>query len=137
MTERLSVGGRTPEEVAAILKALADPNRLQILDLLMQGDSCNCELNEKLGLPPNLLSHHLRVLRQAGLVGSRRDAIDGRWIYYAVNKQVAARWRAWFNEFLDPARVQERTNLCGPEGQQVAVDPSPVAAFSKANAASG
>jgi ArsR family transcriptional regulator len=137
MTEKLSVGEGTLEEVAAIVKALADPNRLRIFDLLMQGDSCNCELNEKLGLPPNLLSHHLRVLRQAGLVRSRRDVMDARWIYYAVNKQAVARWRAWFSEFLDPTRIQERTILCGPEGQQVAVDPSPVVAYPKENPASG
>lgn len=124
MSEKLCVGEQTLEEVAAILKSLADPNRLRIFDSLMQGDSCNCELNEKLGLPPNLLSHHLRVLREAGLVRSRRDAVDGRWIYYAVNKKAVARWRAWFNEFLDPARIQERPVLCGPEGQQMMIDPS-------------
>lgn len=124
MTKKLSVGEQTPEEAVALLKALADPNRLRIFDMLMQGDSCNCELNEKLGLPPNLLSHHLRVLRQAGLVRSRRDVLDGRWIYYAVNKKVVADWWDWFEQFLDPARVQERPVLCGPEGRQVAVDPS-------------
>lgn len=121
-------GGRTPEEVAAILKGLADPNRLRIFDLLMQGDSCNCELKEKLDLPPNLLSHHLRVLRQAGLVCSRRDAIDGRWIYYAVNKEVVADWRAWLSEFLDTGRIKERAVLCGPEGEQLEVDRPPIAA---------
>lgn len=121
MTEKLSVAGQTLEDVAALLKALADPNRLRIFDLLMQGDSCNCELNEKLGLPPNLLSHHLRVLRQAGLVRSRRDAVDARWIYYAVNKEAVARWRAWLNQFLDPARIEERVVLCGPEGHQMTV----------------
>lgn len=108
-----------PEEVVTLLKALADANRLRIFDLLMQGDSCNCELTEKLGLPPNLLSHHLRVLREAGLVNSRRDAVDGRWIYYAVCEEAVAHWRAWFSEFLDPARIQARPVLCGPEGQQV------------------
>ncbi len=124
MSEKLSLGEQSLEEVAAMLKALADPNRLRIFDILMQEDSCNCELNEKLGLPPNLLSHHLRVLREAGLVRSRRDAVDGRWIYYAVNKKTVTRWRAWFNEFLDPARIQERPALCGPEGQQMAIDPA-------------
>jgi ArsR family transcriptional regulator len=127
MSEKLSVGEQSLEEVLAILKSLADPNRLRIFDILMQGDSCNCELNEKLGLPPNLLSHHLRVLREAGLVHSRRDAIDGRWIYYAVSKKAVARWRAWFNEFLDPARIQDRTVLCGPEGQQMTATPMFVA----------
>lgn len=118
MESELSVGKKKPEEIASILKALADPNRLRIFDLLMSGDSCNCELNEKLDLPPNLLSHHLRVLRRAGLVASRRDVLDGRWIYYAVDKAAISRWRAWFSEFFDPARVQERLVLCGPEGQQ-------------------
>lgn len=105
-------------EAAAVLKALADPNRLRIFNLLMQGDSCNGELNERLGLPPNLLSHHLRVLREAGLVRSRHDTIDARWIYYAVDKEAARRWQTWLNELLNPARIQERLCLCGPEGQQ-------------------
>ena len=110
-------------ETIALLKAMADPNRLRILDTLMQGDSCNCELKDRLGLTPNLLSHHLRVLREAGLITSRRDAIDGRWIYYAVDKEAVAQWRTWFAEFLDPARIQERA-LCGPEGQQTAAESS-------------
>jgi ArsR family transcriptional regulator len=107
----------TLAETAAFCRALGDPNRLRILDVLMQGDSCNCELNEKLGLPPNLLSHHLRILRQAGLITSRRDAIDGRWIYYAVNKEAIAYWRDWIGDFLDPGRIQKRPLMCGPEGQ--------------------
>ena len=118
MPESLSVGEQTPAEVVVVLKALAEPNRLRIFDALMQGDTCNCELNENLGLPPNLLSHHLRVLREAGLVRCRRDVMDGRWIYYAVDKGVIARWQAWFNQFLDPARLRRRTVLCGPEGQR-------------------
>jgi ArsR family transcriptional regulator len=112
------------DEIAATLKALADPNRLRILDTLMQGDSCNCELNDLLGLPPNLLSHHLRILRKAGLISNRRDAVDGRWIYYAVDKKVIKRWQDWFREFFDPARIQPRPILCGPEGQQMNAEAS-------------
>jgi ArsR family transcriptional regulator len=107
----------TLDEAAALFKVLADPNRLCILEVLMQGDSCNCELNEKLGLPANLLSHHLRVLRQAGLISSRRDTIDGRWIYYTVDKQGIIHWRSWLHSFLDPARIQTRPVVCGPEGR--------------------
>jgi ArsR family transcriptional regulator len=128
MTDGMFVGGSPPEEIVAVLKALAEPNRLRIFDMLMQGDTCNCELNEKLGLTPNLLSHHLRVLRESGLVLSRRDAVDGRWIYYSVNRKTVSRWRAWFGEFLDPARIRERVVLCGPEGEQVAMDSSFLAA---------
>ena len=109
----------TMEQAAALFKALGDPNRLKILDLLMQGDSCNCELKDKLGLPPNLLSHHLGVLRKTGLVNSRRDAIDSRWIYYAVDPTAAAGWCDWFHQFLNPERLHPRQVLCGPEGQLV------------------
>jgi len=119
MSQQKSIPPPDLDGVAALLKVLADPNRLRILDVLMQGDSCNCELNDKLGLPPNLLSHHLRVLRKAGLINSRRDALDGRWIYYAADREAVACWQRWFIEFLDPARIQERPALCGPEGQQI------------------
>ena len=105
-------------EIVAVLKALGEPNRLRIFAELMEGDTCNAELNEALGLPPNLLSHHLRVLSEAGLVTSRRDRIDGRWIYYSVDREAASRWQEWFHTFLDPSRVRERV-VCGPEGQLV------------------
>lgn len=108
-------------EIAALLKALGEPNRLRIFAALMEGDTCNAELNEKLGLAPNLLSHHLRVLSDTGLITSRRDRIDGRWIYYSVDREAAARWRQWFAAFLDPARIRERV-VCGPEGQTVALE---------------
>ncbi len=117
MGDKLLTEGASWEEAAAVLKAIADPNRLRILDVLMEGDSCNCELNERLGLRPSLLSHHLGVLREVGLVNSRRDVIDSRWIYYFVDREAVSHWQAWFGRFLDPARIQTRAVLCGPEGQ--------------------
>lgn len=105
-------------EIATLLKALGEPNRLRIFAELMKGDTCNAELNEALGLAPNLLSHHLRVLSDTGLITSRRDRIDGRWIYYSVDREAAARWQEWFSAFLDPSRIKERV-VCGPEGQVV------------------
>jgi ArsR family transcriptional regulator len=108
-------------EVTPIFKALVDPNRLRIFSELMAGDSCNCELNDRLGLAPNLLSHHLKVLENAGLVDSRRDIIDGRWIYYAVNRDNITAWHQWLASFFDPARIQARV-VCGPEGRFVLTD---------------
>jgi ArsR family transcriptional regulator len=64
-----------------VLGALADPSRLEILDILGRQVRCNCHLQDLLDLAPNLLSYHLKVLREAGLiVGSRR----GRWIDYSI-----------------------------------------------------
>ena len=103
-------------EITAVLKALSDPNRLRIFSELMTGDSCNNELMDKLDLRANLLSHHLKVLSEAGLITSRRDQIDGRWIYYTVDRNAASQWHQWFNSFFDPNRIQKRV-VCGPEGQ--------------------
>ena len=70
-------------DLADRLKALAEPKRLLILHLLMEGVQCNCELGDALEMAPNLISHHLSVLRKAGLVDVERDALDARWIYYS------------------------------------------------------
>lgn len=101
---------------AAMLKMLSDPNRLRIFAQLMRGDTCNCELVARLGIPANLLSHHLKVLSEAGLVKARRDRIDGRWIYYSADKHTVDGFRRNLNELLDTSHIEVR-GLCGPEGQ--------------------
>jgi protein-tyrosine-phosphatase/DNA-binding transcriptional ArsR family regulator len=61
--------------------ALGDPSRLAIIDLLANADRASGELGEALGLPTNLVAHHLRVLEDAGLVLRRRSEGDGRRTY--------------------------------------------------------
>jgi len=64
-----------------VLKAVADSTRLEILEMLSPQIQCNCHFQEHLDLAPNLLSYHLKVLRDAGLiVGAKR----GRWVDYAL-----------------------------------------------------
>ncbi len=104
------------EALARRLKVLAEPKRLLIIDLLMQGVQCNCELGEALDIPPNLISHHLRALREAGLVDVERDALDARWMYYSVNRQALDELNAAFGVFFDPERIQPRRLTCGPQG---------------------
>lgn len=70
----------TPLETRArFFAALSDPIRLRILDQLGTGESCVCDLQTAVEIAPNLLSYHLRVLREAGLVEASRR---GRWIDY-------------------------------------------------------
>jgi len=104
----------TAAELAETLKVLSDPTRLAIFDLLMQGVQCNCEIGSNLKLEMNLISHHLKVLRDADLVDAERDAVDGRWVYYSVNKSALAQLRAQLSAFLDPQRIQPRLPTCGP-----------------------
>ena len=124
MAEQLLMGAESLQQIATMLKSMADPNRLQIMNIIMEGETCNCELIDRLGLPANLLSHHLRVLKKAGLVTSRRDELDRRWIYYRANKDAVAQWHRWCSQFLNPDRIQNRKKLCGPEGQLTPVDPT-------------
>ena len=108
--------------LADCLKVLADPTRLAILDLLMQGLQCNCFLGDRLGLPMNLISHHLKVLREANLVDVEHDLLDARWIYYSVNQKELGELREQLVSFLDPQRIQPRLPTCGPQfaGQEIA-----------------
>ena len=107
------------ETLSAWLKALAEPRRLQILNLLIEGVQCNCELSQRLDLAPNLISHHLSVLRHAGLVEVERDLIDARWIYFSINRAAFDALNATFGTFFDPARIQPRHPACCPPGAQV------------------
>ena len=69
------------ESSAVGFSALGDPIRLRILGALVDGKRCVCELLEAIEVAPNLLSYHLRVLREAGLVEQSRR---GRWLDYRL-----------------------------------------------------
>ncbi len=97
------------------LKVLAEPKRLLIFNLLMEGVQCNCELGDFLDMPPNLISHHLSKLRAAGLVDVERDATDSRWIYYSVNRAALVELNSAFGAFFDSARIKPRRTTCGPK----------------------
>ena len=105
------------EELLAWLKTLAEPKRLRIFNLLMEGVQCNCEIGEALDMAPNLISHHLNKLRAVGLVDAERDAVDSRWIYYSINRTALEKLNAAFGAFLDPQRIQPRQPACGPRAE--------------------
>ena len=68
-------------EVLNITKALSDENRVRALMMLAGGELCVCQIIEMLGLAPSTVSKHMSILRQAGLVETRKE---GRWIYYRL-----------------------------------------------------
>ncbi len=109
------------ERLAQQLKLLANPKRLQIVHLLMEGVQCNCELGDALEMAPNLISHHLGLLRDAGLVDVERDAVDARWLYYSLNEQALAELNAAYGAFFDPARIKPRRPTCGPGSSVVSL----------------
>ncbi len=70
--------------LADLVKSMADETRLTILSMLRDGEMCVCEFMEALPVSQPAVSHHLRILRQAGLITDRRQ---GKWIFYALNPE--------------------------------------------------
>ena len=70
------------EDNSKILKALGDPNRLKILDLLSCGEKCACEILESFKFTQPTLSHHMKVLENYGLILVQKR---GKWHYYSLN----------------------------------------------------
>ena len=69
-------------EKAEMFKVLSDSNRLQIIDMLSRGEMCVCKILEKFNITQPTLSHHLKVLADAGIVVSRKEA---NWMYYKLD----------------------------------------------------
>ena len=84
------------ERMAKVLKALADPIRMQLVDVLRKhaGEVCVCELVPLFDLSQPTVSHHLKVLREAGIVGSERR---GLWAYYYVTPDSLEELSAWLS----------------------------------------
>ena len=101
------------------LRAVAEPNRLQILDLIMSGIQCNCNLGDSLKNKPNLISHHINVLEDAGFITLMRDPIDARWIYYSINKVELEKFNKFMGEFFNSSRVKPKGQFCGPLGKEI------------------
>jgi len=83
------------------LTALADPTRLAILALLRGRDHCVCHLVEALGLKQSVVSHHVGVLRRAGLVTSWPHPEDRRWLYYRLDRPALAQVASHLGWLLD------------------------------------
>ena len=81
VTAPQTVSDSSLERHASLFRALSDPRRLRILDLLRAGEQCVCDLQATLDCGQSLLSFHLKTLRDAGLVAMRKD---GRWSHYRL-----------------------------------------------------
>lgn len=75
------------DRTLTLLKALADERRVRIVLLLAGGERCVCEIQDQLDVSQSLLSHHLRTLKDAGLVNDRRE---GRWVHYSLDRDAMA-----------------------------------------------
>lgn len=80
-------------DVALICKALADSNRLKIVQMLSDGEKCGCKLLEAFEITQPTLSHHMKILCECGLVDVRKA---GKWSHYSLNCETLS----LFKEFI-------------------------------------
>ncbi|RGC81858.1 ArsR family transcriptional regulator [Hungatella hathewayi] len=72
------------KKASAVFKAFCDENRIKILKLLVTGEKCACELNEKIDVSQPTMSHHMKILCDSGVVLGRRE---GKWTYYSISSE--------------------------------------------------
>lgn len=101
----------TANDVAFICKALSDSNRLQIVQLLTEGEQCTCHLLEHFQITQPTLTHHMRVLSECDLLKNRKN---GKWNFYSLNCETLTSFRE-FIASLDCNKNQKKTvkeNCC-------------------------
>ena len=97
------------EKSRLILKALADPIRLDVIDALANGERCVCDLTRDLNLAQSKLSFHLKVLHNAGLVHDRKS---GRWMYYRLNANALVDLQTWIGSLAVNCHQAAPTQHC-------------------------
>lgn len=81
--------------MAAMFKAFADENRIQILELLRDGERCACRLLEEMKITQPTLSHHMKILCDSGIVVGRKE---GKWMHYSISKDGLENVRNYLEE---------------------------------------
>lgn len=97
------------DQAQAMLKALADPLRLQVVQTLATKEHCVCDLTEVLGQAQSKLSFHIKVLKDAGLLLDRQE---GRWIHYRLNSEAFQELESWLCSL---------ARICRTTGQSCAI----------------
>ena len=79
-------------DVALICKALSDSNRLEIVQMLSEGEKCGCKLLERFEITQPTLSHHMKTLVESGMVNDRKE---GKWHYYSLNTETCSEFKKY------------------------------------------
>ena len=95
------------KNMAVIFKALGDENRIRILKLLHGGEKCACKLLEELNIGQSTLSHHMKILCDAGIVTGRKE---GKWMHYSICCEGACCLHTMLRELLTPEHLPANCN---------------------------
>lgn len=101
------------ELFAQISKALADPNRLQIIQMITDQERCACKLLEHFDITQPTLSHHMRILADCNLVKTRKD---GKWSHYSMNMDTMSAYKNYVDILYKAALTStSKGEACGSD----------------------
>ena len=79
------------------MESLSDPIRINILELMMNGEICVCDLVKVTGLSQSKISYHIKILKDSGLISDRQE---GRWVYYRLDLEVLSDIQNWIGNLI-------------------------------------
>lgn len=92
--------------IASMFKAFCDENRLQILDLLRDGERCACRILEEMQITQPTLSHHMKILCDSGVVVGRKE---GKWMHYSISENGLENVMKYLKELMKNAKIGDDT----------------------------
>jgi len=85
-------------QIIRFLRVIGEENRLRILCLLKEGERCVCDIWQYLDIAQNLTSHHLKILKDSGLVSSKQEGLK---VIYSINKKAVKKYSKSLNDYLN------------------------------------
>ena len=97
------------KRIASMFKAFCDENRLQILELLRDGERCACSILDEMQITQPTLSHHMKILCDSGVVVGRKE---GKWMHYSISDEGLEEVRKCLNYFTQHSKGEEEQSCC-------------------------
>ena len=88
-------------QFVGIMESLSDPIRINILELMMNGEICVCDIVKVTGLSQSKISYHIKILKDSGLISDRQE---GRWVYYKLNLEVLSDIQNWIDNLIQSSK---------------------------------
>ena len=88
-------------QFVGIMESLSDPIRINILELMMNGEICVCDIVKVTGLSQSKISYHIKILKDSGLISDRQE---GRWVYYKLDLEVLSEIQNWISNLIQSSK---------------------------------
>ena len=85
-------------QFVGIMESLSDPIRINILELMMNGEICVCDIVKVTGLSQSKISYHIKILKDSGLISDRQE---GRWVYYKLDLEILSDIQNWMGNLIN------------------------------------